>query len=124
MTTSDVYDKLDKTVQNKFEGKLGAMAFREASVIVFMLLTHHAAKIPLTPQQEEELDRLWYGSLSPQHPLHKVRGWIQEKAADWGEHLDNLSGGHLQNKFKWFDAQVPHVRTYLQTKAAAAGGRR
>jgi hypothetical protein len=117
---------MDKTLQDKFEGKLGTMAFREASVIVFMLLTHHTVKMPLTPQQEVELDRLWYGSLSPSHPLHKVRGWVQEKAGDWAQHLDNLSGRHLQQKFQWFDEQVPHVRAYLQKKAAASsstGGR-
>ncbi len=79
MTTSEIYKKLDDTLQDKFEGKLGAKAFREASVIVFMLATHHVVKMRLTPQQEEELDDLWYGSLSPTHPLHKVRGWVQEK---------------------------------------------
>ena len=123
MTTSEIYKKLDDTLQDKFEGKLGAKAFREASVIVFMLATHHVVKMRLTPQQEEELDDLWYGSLSPTHPLHKVRGWVQEKAGDWGQHLDNLTGSHLQDKFKWFDDQVPHMRTYLQNKAGASSNR-
>jgi hypothetical protein len=118
MTTRDIWNKLDKTVQDKFEGKLGKAAFRESAVIVFMLATHKTVSIPLTPQQEKELDRLWYGSLAQNHPLHKVRVWVQERVGDWAQSLDDLTGRHLQHKFEWFDTQVPHVRAYIQKKAA------
>jgi len=119
MATSirDIYHLFDQTLQDKFEGKLGKMATREAFVIAFLLVTHKAAKIPLTPQQEKELDKLWYGSILPNHPLHPVRGWVREKVGDFGEGIDNLTGRHLQHKFEWFDRQVPHVRAHLQRKA-------
>lgn len=117
MTASDVYNKLDKTAQEAFDGTLGKKAFREVSTIFLMILLHEGIKLPLSEPTAKHVDHLWYASINPNHPLHKNRIWVQETAADWAEHFDNLHGQHLQAKFRWIDERALHMKAYLHKKA-------
>lgn len=81
-----VLAKLDKTIQEKFNGDYGAAIYDEALQLVFMNVIHHRLKEHVDPRHHEEIDKHWYGSWSSNHPLHRTRttlsggiGWVADQ---------------------------------------------
>jgi hypothetical protein len=68
-----VWDKMDKTMQEKFNGDYGAAIYDETLQIVFLIAIHHRIKENVKPQYHADVDRYWYGSLSKNNPLHPAR---------------------------------------------------
>jgi hypothetical protein len=106
-------------MQEKFHGRFGQIAFREAFTVAGMFYAHKYIKLNLHPNSHDSLDRAWYGSLAPSHPLHALRVSVQTKIANLAEAADDYFGSPIQKKFAVFDTfLIPeterHIDAYLE----------
>lgn len=113
MSIHGIWHNLEKKIQDKFHGKYGKAAYREAVIIIFMSAAHKLLRVKLNPKYLEELERTWYGSLLPSHPLHGLRCDVQATVGDWALEADDYLGGHLQDKLSWLDTQIPRLEQYI-----------
>ena len=114
MSIHDVWHRLDDKMQKKFHGHFGQAAFREAVTIASMFYAHKYLKLSLDPRHHADLDRAWYGSLLPSHPLHGLRISVQEKIGNLAVAVDDYFGHPIQKKFAVFDTfVVPQIETHI-----------
>jgi hypothetical protein len=103
MSIHTVWQSLDAKLQEKFHGKFCQMAFREAFIVAGMFYAHRYLKLNLHPNDHAALDRAWYGSLAPNHPMHALRSSVQTKIGNLAEAADDHFGSPIQRKFAVFD---------------------
>jgi hypothetical protein len=113
MNLRESWHKLDDDIRDRFQGEYGQAAFREVVTVLFMVSAHKMLKARINPKHHAALDIEWYASLIPNHPLHGLRATVPDTVADWAVEADDYFGGHLQEKFSWFDRQVPRLERYI-----------
>ncbi len=118
MSIQGVWQSLGEKLQQKFHGDFGQMAYREALTIAGMFYAHKYIKLNVHPNSHAALDRAWYGSLAPNHPMHALRTSVQIKIADLAQAEDDHFGSSIQKKFAVFDtflvpAAEKHINAYL-----------
>jgi hypothetical protein len=78
MSIKEIWHKLDDDMQKRFHATSSRLIFREAIVVAGMFYAHGYLKRNIHPNSHGALDKAWYGSLAPHHPLHTLRVSVQD----------------------------------------------
>jgi hypothetical protein len=100
------WNDLDAGTRRRLHGHDGRGPFREAVHAIVWAFAHETLRARVAPAHHEALERVWYGSRLPAHPLHRVRAAVHASVADWLEDADDYAGSPLPQTFAWIDAYV------------------
>ena len=78
------WEDFDDKIRDKFQGKYGEIALREAMVAAIFFATHKVVKLRLRPRYHTASDDHWFKSLLHTHPLHPLRVAAHQKAGGMG----------------------------------------
>lgn len=118
MDMEDRWKVLNQETRDRLQGQYGSVAFREVVAAIVFLAGHECLKEALPPEYHPQLERVWYGSHLPMHPLHRVRKAVHRQVADWAVEADDYFDSPLQKKFKWIDDQIARLEVFLDLHLA------